>query len=199
MTSRLKQTLFASAMVAFCGVGSAEESSVLDSATVLSAPMYFGSTDLQQLIGKSFKSVIISAATIQSPYSDDSKDFTIDFGSALAIRTVHLTNLQWGDENTSSLRMGMAEICLGSSTSPVSNTCPLSTFDSGFFDLANDVGQYLSIYRQGTTSVADGAAFNLQEVRVFQTPNIVNSSTVVITDYTGSNGTFPENLIQHLT
>ena len=73
----------------------------------------------------------------------------------------------------------------------------MSTYDSGIFDLANDVGQYLSIYRQGTSSA--GTSFNLQEVRVFQAPNLVNSSTVVITDYNGSNGTVPENLIEHLT
>ena len=98
MNSRLKKTIFASAMVAACcGVTSAEESSVLDLASVLTiSPMWSGSSDLQNLIGKSFKSPIISDSTHPS-YADDSKEFTIDLGSALAVRTVHLTNLQFGN------------------------------------------------------------------------------------------------------
>ena len=57
----------------------AEEESLLDSATVLPAPQWSGSTDIQQLIGKSFKSLIVSD-TVQAPYTDGSKDFTIDLG-----------------------------------------------------------------------------------------------------------------------
>ena len=42
-----------------------------------------------------------------------------------------------------------SRICLGPSTSPASNTCPVTALDSGFFDLNNIEGQYLSLYRPG--------------------------------------------------
>ena len=73
MNSSLKKTIFASAMVAaLCGVTYAEESSVLDFASVVTTSLaWFGSSDLQKLIDKSFKSQIISDA-IHPSYGDGS-------------------------------------------------------------------------------------------------------------------------------
>ena len=95
------------------------------------------------------------------------------------------------------MNLGEANICLGPDTALTNNPCPITLYDSGFFDLNSSEGQYLSIYRHEAN--INDAYFYPQEIRAFQTPNLVNSSTVVITEYTGSNGTVPENLIEHLT
>ena len=57
-------------------------------------------------------------------------------------------------------------------------------------------GQYFSIRRSGTSP--DGLYFSISEIRLYQTPNLVTSATKVLTTYTATSATSPDNLVNNL-
>ena len=88
--------------------------------------------------------------------------------------------------------MGTSKLCVGDdATGPTAgtNTClPYDIFDGGFHSLSGLKGRYAYVYRVGD-SIANDKIFNLSKLRFYQTPNLVNSGTLFITNgYTPSTG-----------
>ena len=81
--------------------------------------------------------------------------------------------------------MGTSKLCVGdSATGPTAgtNTClPYDIFDGGFHSLSGLKGRYAYVYRVGDSTVGD-KIYNLSKLRFYQTPNLVNSGTLFITN-----------------
>ena len=98
--------------------------------------------------------------------------------------------------------MGTSKLCVGDdATGPTAgtNTClPYDIFDGGFHNLSGLKGRYAYVYRVGE-STANDKIYNLSKLRFYQTPNLVNSSTLFITNgYTASTGEEADNLKSNL-
>ena len=81
--------------------------------------------------------------------------------------------------------MGTSKLCVGDdATGPTAgtNTClPYDIFDGGFHSLSGLKGRYAYVYRVGDSTVGD-KIYNLSKLRFYQTPNLVNSDTLFITN-----------------
>ena len=81
--------------------------------------------------------------------------------------------------------MGTSKFCVGDdATGPIAgtNSClPYNIFDGGFHDLSGLKGRYAYFYRVGDSMVGD-KIYNLSKLRFYQTPNLVNSGTLFITN-----------------
>ena len=98
--------------------------------------------------------------------------------------------------------MGTSKLCVGDdATGPTSgtNTClPYDIFEGGFHSLSGLKGRYAYVYRVGYSMVSD-KIYNLSKLRFYQTPNLVNSGTLFITNgYTPNPGLEVDNLKNNL-
>ena len=98
--------------------------------------------------------------------------------------------------------MGTSKLCVGDdATGPTAgtNTClPYNIFDGGFHSLSGLKGRYAYVYRVGDR-VSGDKIYNLSKLRFYQTPNLVNSGTLFITNgYTPNRGFEVDNLKNNL-
>ena len=98
--------------------------------------------------------------------------------------------------------MGTSKLCVGDdATGPTAgtNTClPYDIFDGGFHSLSGLKGRYAYVYRVGDR-VSGDKIYNLSKLRFYQTPNLVNSGTLFITNgYTPFTGLEVDNLKNNL-
>lgn len=89
------------------------------------------------------------------------------------------------------MRIGTSKLCVGDDAAgPTAgtNTClPYSIFDGGFHNLSTLKGRYMYFYRVGDSIVGDGV-YNLSKIRIYLTPNLINSGTIFITNWANSGG-----------
>ena len=82
-------------------------------------------------------------------------------------------------------RIGTSKFCVGDDvsgpTAGTNNCLPFNILDGGFHDLSGLKGRYAYFYRVGDSMVGD-KIYNLSKLRFYQTPNLVNSGTLFITD-----------------
>jgi hypothetical protein len=97
-------------------------------------------------------------------------------------------------------RFGDSSLYLGGDlTDPLANTSPVANiYDGGFFDMDATTGQYFTVRREGQSSVLLDHIFNLNAIRLYQTPNLVESA-LILSEYALSGlEVGPEHLLTNL-
>ena len=179
--NRLEQRwllLFVKILTCLLSVATAEEARFHSNAIVtpLWSNWVTNSSDPQALLYGSSKARVMLDSGIGT-LGDYSKGFKFDFGISQKLSLAFITNVY--DSTNSQKRMGNSRICIGndgsSPTAAANNCLSQRIYDGGFQDLKLFEGRYLYLYRVGS-SISD-QGYNLSHLRLYQTPNLVNSAT----------------------
>ena len=97
--------------------------------------------------------------------------------------------------------MGSSYICIGNNPSypnATGNTCTaLPFFDGGFITVDLPPGQYVYIYRAGSSS--QNTTYNISQLRLYGMPNLIATATIITTYVSISAAYGATNLITNLS
>ena len=121
----------------------------------------------------------------------------------MPIRSIFISNRSGGGTN----RIGLSHIRLGNDSadfSTINSIVVPAIVEGGFFEVNDPIsGRYINVRRdQPSVNVSDNGAYNLRQIKVYQTPNLIKTyeDTIQITSDTSTAVTEYEavNLIQNL-